>query len=63
MARLAVMAGYGVTRGACSGVPISGVTGVPVMGQVTSPGYLSTGAARSEPHGPVPPLARRGYDG
>ena len=55
MALLAVMARTLVTQGACQGVPISGVIGPRVRGQVTSPSSLSSGAAQSEPHEGVPP--------
>ena len=46
------MALYWLTQGADQWVPISGVIGVRVSGQVTSLASLSTGADRSEPHGP-----------
>ena len=53
---MAVMAGYGgcrVTQGACQVVPISGVTGAGIRGQVTKLWSMATGAAKSEPQGPV----------
>ena len=49
MAQVAVMALFPVTQGACHGVPISGVPGPVLTGQLTKPMSLSTGAARSEP--------------
>ena len=52
MAVLAHLARYRVTLGADQWVPISGVMGACLRGQVTRPGYWSTGAARSEPRAP-----------
>ena len=45
------MARCRVTQGACQWVQISGVIMAYLTGQGTKPQSLSTGAARSEPHG------------
>ena len=52
------MARVGVTQGACSGVPISGVAWPLLTGQVTCSASRATGADRSEPHGHLCPAAR-----
>ena len=52
MTLLAIMAVCRVTRGAVTGVPISGVTGARLARQDMSLASLAPGTARSEPHGP-----------
>ena len=57
-----------MTQGAGQGVPISGVPYPDLPGQVTCSASVSTGAAKSEPHGTLSPLSacrvhRCGYSG
>ena len=59
MTLLAIRCGYWVTQGACQEVPISGLGGGHLTGQVTCRHSLSGGAAKSEPHRPPATTARQ----